>query len=112
MGGGGGLFSILIKTGMPSPAGYRTALRLFQLAERFGLPVVTLVDTCGAWPSFEASEWIPQREVCHVRGRDSAIRVLLLPPPSRGIMYREQTACTRKRTEISRSAPRIPYRKV
>ncbi|CAM9310439.1 unnamed protein product [Ectocarpus sp. 6 AP-2014] len=40
--------------GMPSPAGYRTALRLFQLAERFGLPVVTLVDTCGAWPSFEA----------------------------------------------------------
>lgn len=41
--------------GMPSPAGYRTALRLFQLAERFGLPVVTLVDTCGAWPSFEVS---------------------------------------------------------
>ncbi|CAM9750893.1 unnamed protein product [Pylaiella littoralis] len=40
--------------GMPSPAGYRTALRLFKLAERFGLPVVTLVDTCGAWPSFEA----------------------------------------------------------
>lgn len=40
---------------MPSPAGYRTALRLFQLAERFGLPVVTLVDTCGAWPSFEVS---------------------------------------------------------
>lgn len=42
--------------GMPAPAGYRTALRLFALAERFGLPVVTLVDTCGAWPSFEAEE--------------------------------------------------------
>lgn len=41
---------------MPSPAGYRTALRLFQLAERFGLPVVTLVDTCGAWPSFEVRD--------------------------------------------------------
>ncbi|KAH8081013.1 pyruvate carboxylase [Aureococcus anophagefferens] len=40
--------------GMPSPAGYRTALKLFRLAERFGLPVVTFVDTCGAWPSFEA----------------------------------------------------------
>ena len=40
--------------GMPSPAGYRTALRLFGLAERFGLPVVTLVDTVGAWPSFVA----------------------------------------------------------
>ena len=43
--------------GMPAPAGYRTALRLFKLAETFGMPVVTLVDTCGAWcvgvpPSF------------------------------------------------------------
>ena len=36
--------------GMASPAGYRTALRLMQLAERFSLPVVTLVDTVGAWP--------------------------------------------------------------
>ena len=42
--------------GMPSPAGYRTALRLFALAERFHLPVVTLVDTVGAWPSFAAEE--------------------------------------------------------
>mmetsp|Transcript_68620 Transcript_68620/g.160845 ORF Transcript_68620/g.160845 Transcript_68620/m.160845 type:complete len:1266 (+) Transcript_68620:64-3861(+) len=39
---------------MPAPAGYRTALRFFDLAERFNLPVVTLVDTVGAWPSFAA----------------------------------------------------------
>jgi acetyl-CoA carboxylase carboxyl transferase alpha subunit len=39
---------------MPTPQGYRTALRFFALAERFGLPVVTLVDTVGAWPSFDA----------------------------------------------------------
>ena len=39
--------------GMASPHGYRTALRLMQMAERFGLPVVTLVDTVGAWPTFE-----------------------------------------------------------
>ena len=39
--------------GMASPHGYRTALRLMKLAERFGLPVVTLVDTVGAWPTFE-----------------------------------------------------------
>ncbi len=38
--------------GMPSPHGYRTAQRLMQLAERFGLPVITLVDTVGAWPTF------------------------------------------------------------
>jgi len=39
---------------MPSPQGYRTALRFFAMAERFGLPVVTLIDTVGAWPSFTA----------------------------------------------------------
>jgi len=38
--------------GMSSPHGYRTALRLMQLAERFKLPVITLVDTVGAWPTF------------------------------------------------------------
>ena len=42
--------------GMPSPAGYRTALRLFQLAERFHWLVITFVDTPGAWPSFSAEE--------------------------------------------------------
>ena len=43
-------------TARPSPAGYRTAHRLFRLAERFSLPVVTLVDTVGAWPSFAAEQ--------------------------------------------------------
>ncbi len=42
--------------GMPSPAGYRTALRLMKLAEKFGLPVVTFVDTVGAWPTFECEK--------------------------------------------------------
>jgi acetyl-CoA carboxylase carboxyl transferase alpha subunit len=39
---------------MPTPQGYRTALRFFSFAEKFGLPVVTFVDTVGAWPSFDA----------------------------------------------------------
>jgi acetyl-CoA carboxylase carboxyl transferase alpha subunit len=42
--------------GMPSPHGYRTALRLMKLAEKFGLPVVTFVDTVGAWPTFECEK--------------------------------------------------------
>lgn len=42
--------------GMPSPHGYRTALRLMKLAEKFKLPVVTLVDTVGAWPTFECEK--------------------------------------------------------
>ena len=48
---------------MPSPHGYRTALRLMRLAEKFSLPVVTLVDTVGAWPTFE----------CEVTGQSEAI---------------------------------------
>ncbi|TAD77942.1 MAG: acetyl-CoA carboxylase carboxyltransferase subunit alpha [Sphingomonadales bacterium] len=42
--------------GMGKPEGYRKAIRLMQLASRFGLPVVTLVDTSGAFPGIEAEE--------------------------------------------------------
>jgi acetyl-CoA carboxylase carboxyl transferase subunit alpha len=42
--------------GMPQPEGYRKALRLFRLAEKFGLPVITLIDTQGAYPGLEAEE--------------------------------------------------------
>lgn len=42
--------------GMPRPEGYRKALRLMRLAERFRLPVVTLVDTPGAYPGIGAEE--------------------------------------------------------
>lgn len=40
--------------GMPSPEGYRKALRLFKHAEKFGFPIVTLIDTPGAYPGMEA----------------------------------------------------------
>jgi acetyl-CoA carboxylase carboxyl transferase subunit alpha len=42
--------------GMPHPEGYRKALRLYELASRFGLPIVTLVDTPGAYPGIGAEE--------------------------------------------------------
>jgi acetyl-CoA carboxylase carboxyl transferase subunit alpha len=42
--------------GMPHPEGYRKSLRLMQLAERFGKPVVTLIDTPGAYPGIGAEE--------------------------------------------------------
>jgi acetyl-CoA carboxylase carboxyl transferase subunit alpha len=42
--------------GMARPEGYRKAIRLMQLADRFGLPVVTLVDTPGAFPGVQAEE--------------------------------------------------------
>jgi acetyl-CoA carboxylase carboxyl transferase subunit alpha len=42
--------------GMPHPEGYRKALRLMELAEKFGLPVLTLLDTAGAYPGLSAEE--------------------------------------------------------
>ena len=42
--------------GMPRPEGYRKALRLFRLAEKFGIPVITLIDTPGAYPGIGAEE--------------------------------------------------------
>jgi len=53
--------------GMPNPEGYRKALRLMQTADRFGLPIVTLVDTPGAYPGLGAEE----------RGQAEAIAVNL-----------------------------------
>lgn len=42
--------------GMPRPEGYRKALRLMKMAERFGLPLITLIDTPGAYPGVGAEE--------------------------------------------------------
>jgi len=42
--------------GMPNPEGYRKAVRIMKLAEKFGLPVITFVDTPGAFPGIEAEE--------------------------------------------------------
>jgi acetyl-CoA carboxylase carboxyl transferase subunit alpha len=62
--------------GMPHPEGYRKALRLMNLAARFGMPVVTFIDTAGAYPGIGAEE----------RGQAAAIaenlkRMALLPVP-------------------------------
>lgn len=42
--------------GMPNPEGYRKALRLMKLAEKFNMPILTLMDTPGAYPGLEAEE--------------------------------------------------------
>ena len=53
--------------GMPKPEGYRKALRVMQMAEKFGRPVLTLIDTPGAYPGIDAEE----------RGQAEAIAVNL-----------------------------------
>ncbi|MCW5966542.1 MAG: acetyl-CoA carboxylase carboxyltransferase subunit alpha [Bryobacterales bacterium] len=62
--------------GMPKPEGYRKALRVMKLAAKFGLPIITLIDTPGAYPGMDAEE----------RGQAEAIAVNLremarLPSP-------------------------------
>lgn len=42
--------------GMPNPEGYRKALRLYKMAQRFNIPIVCLIDTPGAYPGLEAEE--------------------------------------------------------
>ncbi|HKI01670.1 MAG TPA: acetyl-CoA carboxylase carboxyltransferase subunit alpha [Thermoanaerobaculia bacterium] len=47
---------ILRNFGQPRPEGYRKALRVMKMAERFGLPVLTFIDTAGAYPGLDAEE--------------------------------------------------------
>ncbi len=42
--------------GSPNPEGYRKAIRIYELADRFGLPILTFIDTQGAYPGIEAEE--------------------------------------------------------
>jgi acetyl-CoA carboxylase carboxyl transferase subunit alpha len=42
--------------GMPNPEGYRKAVRMYEMADRFGLPILTLIDTPGAYPGIGAEE--------------------------------------------------------
>jgi len=51
--------------GMPQPEGYRKALRLMKLAEKFGKPVITLLDTPGAYPGIEAEERGQAEAIAH-----------------------------------------------
>ena len=47
---------VLRNFGMPKPEGYRKAIRLMELAERFKLPILTFIDTPGAYPGIDAEE--------------------------------------------------------
>ncbi|MGB0763585.1 MAG: carboxyl transferase domain-containing protein, partial [Luminiphilus sp.] len=47
---------VLRNFGMPKPEGYRKALRLMEMAERYKMPVITLIDTPGAYPGIDSEE--------------------------------------------------------
>ncbi|MDR7495261.1 MAG: acetyl-CoA carboxylase carboxyltransferase subunit alpha/beta [Armatimonadota bacterium] len=62
--------------GMPLPEGYRTSRRVMQLAAKFGLPVLTLVDTPGAYPGYEAE----RRGIAQALAQNLATMALLPTP--------------------------------
>lgn len=62
--------------GMPRPEGYRKALRLMRLAEKFGVPVFTFIDTPGAYPGIDAEE----RGQSEAIGRNLAVMAELKVP--------------------------------
>lgn len=62
--------------GMPKPEGYRKALRLMEMAERFNLPVLTLIDTPGAYPGIDSEE----RGISEAIARNLAVMSRLRTP--------------------------------
>jgi len=61
---------------MPKPEGYRKALRLMETAERFKLPVITLIDTPGAYPGIDSEE----RNISEAIARNLAVMSRLKTP--------------------------------
>ena len=64
--------------GMPNPEGYRKALRLWQMAERFGLPVLTFIDTPGAYPGVGAEERGQAEAIARNLAELSSLRVPII----------------------------------
>lgn len=62
--------------GMPRPEGYRKALRLMEMAERFSIPVITLIDTPGAYPGIDSEE----RGISHAIAKNLAVMSALKTP--------------------------------
>jgi len=62
--------------GMPRPEGYRKALRLMEMAERFKMPVITLIDTPGAYPGIDSEE----RNISEAIARNLAVMSRLKTP--------------------------------
>jgi acetyl-CoA carboxylase carboxyl transferase subunit alpha len=67
---------VLRNFGMPKPEGYRKALRLMETAERFRLPVITLIDTPGAYPGIDSEE----RGISEAIARNLAVMSRLATP--------------------------------
>jgi acetyl-CoA carboxylase carboxyl transferase subunit alpha len=69
---------VLRNFGMPRPEGYRKACRLMELAERFGVPIVTFIDTPGAYPGIGAEERGQSQAIAHNLAVMSRLKVPII----------------------------------
>ncbi len=67
--------SMKYRFGMPEPEGYRKALRLMKQAEKFGRPIITFIDTPGAYPGLEAEEHGQSNAIARNLAEMSALKV-------------------------------------
>lgn len=67
--------NVVANFGMPQPEGYRKAVRLMEQAEKFKRPVITFIDTPGAYPGIEAEEHGQSRAIARSLARMSTLRV-------------------------------------
>ena len=67
--------SMKFRFGMPEPEGYRKALRLMKQAEKFGRPIITFIDTPGAYPGLEAEEHGQSNAIARNLAEMSALKV-------------------------------------
>ena len=79
--------------GMPKPEGYRKALRIMQLAAKFGRPVITFLDTTGAYPGIDAEE----RGQAEAIARNLREMARLRDPGDRGRALAKAAAAARSR---------------
>lgn len=64
--------------GMPNPEGYRKAMRLFEMAERFKLPVVSFIDTPGAYPGIGAEERGQSQAIAEIIAKSFSIKTPMI----------------------------------
>lgn len=70
--------NIVCNFGMPGPEGYRKALRMMEQAERFGRPIITFIDTPGAYPGIEAEQYGQSQAIANNLARMSSLAVPII----------------------------------
>ena len=90
--------------GMPSPEGYRKAQRLMLQAEKFRRPIVTFIDTAGAYPGLEAEAHGQGEAIASTLARSWSFRLEKRPSFSASTRRTISSACVRREVTVGRTS--------